>query len=690
MPVGQHPVTTTRADDIPEIGNVDFFKIDVQGAELSVFQNATRVLGDALIVQTEVEFLELYKEQPLFADVDTFLRRQGFVFHTFDSFGMRAFKPLVRDFNAILGFRQYLWSDAIYVRDWLCLEKLSDEKLKKFAVLAHDVLGSFDLAHLVLSALERRTGRNWTEVYRDRLNFNAFACGKSTGRKSRDETQSNKSDDSLVIETCLLATTQGAMLVLPRTLDCITTYVILEQERWFEKELDFLRRWIQPGMSVVDIGANVGAYALPLASLTGQKGTVWAYEPGTGNRECLLAGIRENRLSNVIVSESALSNRVSDGWLASGYSGEFHALLPLGQQSSSGESVRVSTLDEESRRQLWPDIDFIKIDAEGQEAPVIVGGREFFARASPLVMYEVKHGDENHHDLRRLFEVLGYRSYRLNGDSGFLSPVKEDALDNFTLNLFAAKPERAAQLAAVGLLAERSEPFVLTEIERHEVLTKILVIPFAAELEFSREDFDADGSYIQALIAYAAYRFLACPVERKLAALEHAFNELVEICNRNPSAAQLATMARVAISAHRIEIALVALELLRRMQGSGLAGECPSIDEPFFPPCERYEALRIGDDPGEWFACATLESIECISAPSSRFGGIDLKALEGICNTAYVSPELFRRYGLKSRLTGLSPARPKSSDRLQHVNESYWPDGPDWLASISQFSTRSK
>jgi hypothetical protein len=395
-------------------------------------------------------------------------------------------------------------------------------------------------------------------------------------------------------------------------------------------------------------------------------------------------------LSNVIVSGSALSNRVSDGWLASGHSGELHALLSPGQQSASGEPVRVSTLDEESRRQSWPAIDFIKIDAEGQEAQVIVGGKEFFAAASPLVMYEVKHGGENHHDLRWLFEVLGYRSYRLTGDAGFLCPVQDEALDNFTLNLFAAKPDRAAQLAAAGLLVESTEPFILTEGERDDVLTKILALPFAAELEFSADDFDVDGSYPQALIAYGAYRFLACPVQRKQAALEHAFNELVEICNRNPSAAQLATMARVAISAHRIEIALVALELLRRMQGSGLAGECPSIDEPFFPPCERYEALRIGDDPGEWFACATLESIERISAPSSRFGGIDLKALEGICNTEYVSPELFRRYGLKSRLTGLSPARPKSSDRLQHVNEAYWPDGPDWLASISQFSTRSK
>jgi FkbM family methyltransferase len=662
MPVGQHPVSTTRADDIAEIGDVDFVKIDVQGAELSVFQNAKRILADAMVIQAEVEFVELYKDQPLFAEVDTFLRQHGFVFHTFDGFGMRAFKPLVRDYDENLGFRQFLWADAIYVRDWLCLEKLPDEKLKKFAVLAHDVLGSFDLAHLVLSELERRSGVNWTEIYRERFNSKSHTGEANLGRRSgvasqsRSRVQPGTSAESPGEATCLMATAEGTALVLPRTLDCITTYVILEQECWFEKELDFLRRWIKPGMSLIDVGAKVGAYALPLARLAGEKGSVRAYEAGTGNRECLLAGVRENSLSNVIVSGTPLSNRVS-------------------------------TLDEESYRESWPDIDFIKIDAEGQEAQVIVGGRELFAAASPLVMYQVKHGGKSHNDLRWLFEVLGYRSYRLSGDASFLCPVRDDALDNFTRNLFAAKPERAAQLEAVGLLVESTEPFILTGVEHDDVLTKILALPYAVELEFSADDFDVEASYSQALIAYGAYRFLACPVQRKLAALEYACERLVDLCNRDPSVARLATLVRAAISAHQIEVALSALERLRRMQGSSLAGEWSSIDEPFFPPCERYEALRIGDDPGEWFACATLESLERISAPSSRQGGLDLKALEGICNTAYVSPEMFRRYGLKSILMGSSPPRPKSFARLHHVNPAYWPEGPDWLASIRQFSS---
>jgi FkbM family methyltransferase len=168
-PVATHSVSTTRIDDIAEIDDVDFIKIDVQGSELVVFQNALRSLASALLIQTEVEFVELYQGQPMFADVDIFLRGNGFQFHTFNGFGSRAFKPLVINGDINAGFRQALWSDALYVRDWMHLEALDKLKLQKYAVLAHDLLKSFDLAHLVLVALDRKIGGSFAATYLTRL-----------------------------------------------------------------------------------------------------------------------------------------------------------------------------------------------------------------------------------------------------------------------------------------------------------------------------------------------------------------------------------------------------------------------------------------------------------------------------------------------------------------------------------------
>lgn len=168
-PVAVHPVNTSRLDDLPGLGEIDFIKIDVQGSELAVFEGGLKALATAVLIQTEVEFVEMYRRQPMFADVDIFLRRQGFQFHSFPGFGGRAFKPMVANGNINSSFGQMLWSDAWYVRDWMALDKLDADKLRKYAVLVHDVVRAYDLAHLVVTALDRKTGENLAGPYLERL-----------------------------------------------------------------------------------------------------------------------------------------------------------------------------------------------------------------------------------------------------------------------------------------------------------------------------------------------------------------------------------------------------------------------------------------------------------------------------------------------------------------------------------------
>lgn len=168
-PVATHEIHTTRLDDIDEIGDVDFIKLDIQGAEQSVLASSPRTLDRAVMVQSEVEFVELYKGQPLFADVDTLMRSRGFQFHTFLSFGGRAFRPLLVNGDPNVPMRQVLWGDALYVRDWLDLGALPPAKLQAYAVLAHDLFGAFDLAHRVLAAHDAQTGGTLAADYLARL-----------------------------------------------------------------------------------------------------------------------------------------------------------------------------------------------------------------------------------------------------------------------------------------------------------------------------------------------------------------------------------------------------------------------------------------------------------------------------------------------------------------------------------------
>jgi FkbM family methyltransferase len=149
-------VDTVRLDDVPETVALDFLKIDIQGAELMVFQNAVERLSNALIIQTEVEFLPMYIGQPLFSDVDQFLRKYGFVLHRFHPLTSRTIKPLIVNNSPYAGLSQLLWADAIFVRDFVHLDPLSAEQLLRLAVILHDCYRSYDLTLHLLSEYDRR------------------------------------------------------------------------------------------------------------------------------------------------------------------------------------------------------------------------------------------------------------------------------------------------------------------------------------------------------------------------------------------------------------------------------------------------------------------------------------------------------------------------------------------------------
>lgn len=164
-----HDVETKRLDDIAEVRGTDYLKVDVQGGELLVYQGAIETLKDVLVIHSEVCFVPLYKRQPLFADIDTFLRGQGFAFHRFAHTSGRTFKPLVAggDLNAPMS--QTLWGDAVYVRDFTAFEELSAAALLKLAAILHENYRSYDLAAVALEAHDRLTGSALQPAYVERL-----------------------------------------------------------------------------------------------------------------------------------------------------------------------------------------------------------------------------------------------------------------------------------------------------------------------------------------------------------------------------------------------------------------------------------------------------------------------------------------------------------------------------------------
>jgi FkbM family methyltransferase len=158
-------VDTVRLDDIPETAGLDLLKIDIQGGELMVFQNAAERLGHAVLIHTEVEFLPMYVGQPLFSDVDQFLRQHDFMLHRFEPLTSRAIKPILVNNDPYAGFSQVFWADAIFMRDIVHLDRLSADQLLRLAVILHECYRSYDVALRLLTEYDRRSGTHHGEAY---------------------------------------------------------------------------------------------------------------------------------------------------------------------------------------------------------------------------------------------------------------------------------------------------------------------------------------------------------------------------------------------------------------------------------------------------------------------------------------------------------------------------------------------
>ena len=147
------PVATRKLDDVGEITALDFLKMDVQGAEREVLAHGRAKLKDTVVIQAEVSFVPLYKDQPSFGDMDLALRAMGFLPHCVTGTKIWPLSPMVVGDAPNRGIRQLLETDMVYVRDFTRPQNLTAEQWKHLALVAHHCYGSYDLALKAILAL---------------------------------------------------------------------------------------------------------------------------------------------------------------------------------------------------------------------------------------------------------------------------------------------------------------------------------------------------------------------------------------------------------------------------------------------------------------------------------------------------------------------------------------------------------
>ena len=354
----------------------------------------------------------------------------------------------------------------------------------------------------------------------------------------------------------------GTQVVVPDSLEQITPYVLQEQGDWFEDEIKFLRRLVQPGQTVVDIGANVGVYALSLARKVGPTGQVWAFEPASATAALLAESITANGTTWLHLQRQALSDHSGTAWLQTPGHSELNSLAA--DQQGTGEQVPLTTLDACLETFGWQQVDLLKIDAEGEEARILAGGRRFFAELSPLVMFELKAGAELHLELLERFQALGYGCFRLVPGLDALMPFDPAAgVDGYLLNLFAAKPDRAEALIAEGWLVPTAspEPPEPAELEAYHWSRVLTQRPYGRALAPTWEEQAGGdtGSAAEPLALWAFAQDPAQPIDRRLGALQRSYRLLSEQARDKQRLTSQSSLARVAAELGERSAALRAL-----------------------------------------------------------------------------------------------------------------------------------
>lgn len=180
---------------------------------------------------------------------------------------------------------------------------------------------------------------------------------------------------------------------------------------------------LSPGMTVLDIGANIGQYTLVASRRVGPTGQVHAFEPSPHLAGRLKENLAMNGITNVVVNEVAVSDAVGEAVLSCpdpDNPGE-NTIVSAGADGRPTTSVPVktTTIDTYLAERSVRRVDLVKIDIEGAELLALRGASALLARDdAPLFIMELNprtlsYGGAGSRDLLDLLKQHGYAFYSI-------------------------------------------------------------------------------------------------------------------------------------------------------------------------------------------------------------------------------------------------------------------------------------
>jgi FkbM family methyltransferase len=216
-------------------------------------------------------------------------------------------------------------------------------------------------------------------------------------------------------------------------------------------ETSLVKQYIRPGMTVYNIGANIGYYTLLASDCVGPSGFVYAFEPAAENLELLNRTVSENQLANVRVLPIAVG--ISDGVatleLSSTNSG-YNQVMSGRRGDRASTDVGLRSVDSLIAERL-PQPNAIIMDVQGSELDVLRGMTEALANKTLTVIFtefwpgglNARHPDGAREFIERL-QTSGFRFSRIDEKRKEIHTISKEELltprpDHEELNLLCQR-----------------------------------------------------------------------------------------------------------------------------------------------------------------------------------------------------------------------------------------------------------
>jgi FkbM family methyltransferase len=160
-------------------------------------------------------------------------------------------------------------------------------------------------------------------------------------------------------------------------------------KKYFNEEYEKIKPYIQNGETALDIGSNLGIFTLILSDLIGADGKVYSFEPSAAAFYKLNKIIRLNNLNNVETFRLGMGRKEDEIELY--YNPQQSGLSSIVERVTENcipERIRIITLDS-FINYLPGKVSFIKIDTEGYEPDVLIGGTNLIQKYKPAIYIEL-------------------------------------------------------------------------------------------------------------------------------------------------------------------------------------------------------------------------------------------------------------------------------------------------------------